>query len=92
MYIEDVENYFCQKKGKSLILSPKDWTLIKKWWTDGIPLPLVLQGIDAAFANNPNPKKINSIGYCESEILSLWEVYKENMVGSVRKKFDLTNI
>lgn len=85
MYIQDVENYFCRKKGKSLILSPKDWILIKKWWTEGIPLPLVLQGIDTTFANNSNPKRINSISYCESEILSSWETYKENMIGSTRK-------
>ncbi len=86
MYFEEIENYFCRKKGKSLILSPKDWVLVKKWFTEGIPLPLVLQGIDTTFANNPNPKRINSIGYCESEILSSWETYKENMVGSTRKE------
>ncbi|MEW6087693.1 MAG: hypothetical protein AB1498_05260 [bacterium] len=86
MYIEDVENYFCQKKGKSLILSPKDWLLVKKWFAEGIPLPLVLRGIDTTFANNPSPKRINSIGYCESEILSEWEIYKENMIGSARKE------
>lgn len=86
MYFEEIENYFCRKKGKSLILSPKDWVLIKKWWTEGIPLSLVLQGIDTTFANNPNPKRINSIGYCEAEILSSWGTYKENMIGSVRKE------
>ncbi|MDD5773813.1 MAG: hypothetical protein PHX78_10155 [bacterium] len=86
MYLEDVENYFCKKKGKSLILSPKDWLLIKKWFTEGIPLALILQGIDTTFANNPNPKRINSISYCESEILSAWELYKENMIGSARKE------
>ncbi|MFH1288687.1 MAG: hypothetical protein ABII25_08345 [bacterium] len=86
MYLEDVETYFCQKKGKSLILSPKDWILIKKWFTEGIPLPLVLRGIDATFENNPNPKRINSISYCESEILSSWETYKENMIGATRKE------
>lgn len=86
MYIEDVENYFCKKKGKSLILSPKDWLLIKKWFTEGIPLALILQGVDTTFENNPNPKRINSISYCESEILSAWELYKENMIGSTRKE------
>ena len=86
MYIEEVENYFCRKKGKSLILSPKDWILIKKWFIDEIPLPLILQGIDITFANNPNPKRINSISYCEPEILSLWELHKENMIGSIRKE------
>lgn len=86
MYFEEIENYFCRKKGKSLILSPKDWILVKKWWTEGIPLSLVLQGIDTTFVNNPNPKRINSIGYCEAEILSSWETYKENMIGSVRKE------
>ncbi len=86
MYLEDVENYFCRKKGKSLILSPKDWLLIKKWFIEGIPLALILQGIDTTFANNPNPKRINSISYCEPEILSSWELYKENMIGSTRKE------
>ncbi len=86
MYLDEVEKYFIKKRKKSLILSPKDWIIIEKWYTIGIPLKIIKQGIDTGFEyfyskdENRN-RSLNTIRYCEPIILDLWQEYKENMVG-----------
>ena len=79
-YFDRIEEYFGRRRGGPLVLSPKDWSLIEAWHESGIPLKIVLRGINQAFdrfaASGPRPDRINSLRYCEQEIQAAWEDYR----------------
>ncbi|MBI5416460.1 hypothetical protein HZA55_00700 [Candidatus Poribacteria bacterium] len=88
MYLDEIEKYFIKKRKKFLILNPRDWVLIEKWYNMGIPIKVVKKGVDQSFetffSNEENSKSgrtLNTIRYCESVILELWREYKENSIG-----------
>jgi hypothetical protein len=49
-YIQTISDYFLQKKGKGLMLSPGDVTLLITWEAENVPRGAVIRGIDRAFA------------------------------------------
>ena len=71
-----------------LICSPLDWALMEMWKEAGIPLEAVLRGIDAAFDKYDRrvkkTRKVNSLAYCQQEVLSAVEELKEAATGSTR--------
>jgi len=80
-YKDRVREYFSHKKGDGLILSPTNWIVVGKWEKMGIPLHVVIQGIDKTFENlrsgGLQQKRINYLGYCEPEILNSWKEYRK---------------
>jgi len=80
-YKDRVREYFSHKKGDVLILSPTNWMVVEKWENMGIPLHIVIQGIDKTFENlrsgGLQQKRVNYLGYCEPEILNLWKEYRK---------------
>ena len=48
-YFKFVEDYFIQKRGNPMLLSPKEWALIREWHESGIPGEVVLRAIDRGF-------------------------------------------
>jgi hypothetical protein len=77
-YLEKVESFFVKKRKKGLIISPKDWLVIEGWQQEGIPLHIVLKGIENTFKNVDSnaiggKSKIHRLSYCEAEIRNLWE-------------------
>ncbi len=80
LYFERIEEHFGRRRGGPMVLSPKDWQLIQKWQEQGIPLPVVLRGINQAFdrfeASSPRPDRINSLGYCAQEVEGAWEEHR----------------
>lgn len=84
-YFSSIEEHFARLRETPLLLSSKDWCLIQKWKEDGIPLSVVLQGLNRTFdkfkKGAQKRKKINSIAYCAQEVLSAWEEYKEFLIG-----------
>jgi hypothetical protein len=87
-YFSDIEEHFLRRRGSILICSPLDWALMEVWKEAGIPLEAVLRGIDAAFDKyDRRPKKtrkVNSLAYCQQEVLSAVEDLKEAATGSKR--------
>ncbi|MCH7826111.1 MAG: hypothetical protein IH849_15050 [Acidobacteria bacterium] len=79
-YFARVEEHFGRRRGGPLVLSPKDWQLLEKWHESGIPLRVVLRGINQTFdrfaASGPRPDRINSLGYCEQEVQAAWQDYR----------------
>lgn len=78
-YFSAIEEAFGRRRGAPLLLSPRDWALIGDWRRRGIPLRLVLQGIESCFDSferrSPGARRINSLSYCRQEVLSLFELY-----------------
>ncbi len=87
-YFSEIEEHFQRRRGTILICSPLDWALMELWKEAGVPLEAVLRGIDAAFDKyDRRPKKtrkVNSLAYCQQEVLAAVEDLQEAAIGSTR--------
>jgi hypothetical protein len=48
-YFTEIEDTFVRRRGKHLLLSPIDWAMIEGWQERGVPLHIVLRGIESVF-------------------------------------------
>jgi hypothetical protein len=87
-YFSDIEEHYQRRRGSILPSSPVDWCLMETWKEAGIPLEAVLRGIDAAFDKYDRrarkTRKVNSLAYCQQEVLSAVEDMQEAALGSKR--------
>ena len=78
-YYQAIEEAFNRRRGAPLLLAPRDWALIGEWKRLGVPIAIVLQGIDSVFdayaRRPPTARRINSLSYCRQEVLGLHELY-----------------
>ena len=86
-YFTEIEEHFQKCRGKIQPLSPLDWSLIESLQEVGIPLKIVLRGIDMAFErhskNKGRTRKINSLSYCTQTIIAEHEKQKLNDQGKI---------
>src|SRR6185369_10851772 len=84
-YFTEIEERWQQCRGTVTLLSPLDWALIESFQESGIPLEVVLRGMEAAFAKQAKRpskvQKVNSLSYCSQAILSEFERFQESSVG-----------
>jgi hypothetical protein len=87
-YFSDIEEHYQRRRGSILPSSPVDWCLMETWKEAGIPLEAVLRGIDAAFdkwdRRAKKTRKVNSLAYCQQEVLAAVEDLQEAALGSTR--------
>ncbi len=83
-YFTEVEEHFVRKRGKNLLVSPLDWCLIELWRDSGIPLHIVLRGIERSFESVQKRQKRapNTLFYCHQAILEAFEEYNQAMLGT----------
>src|SRR5678810_1179011 len=70
-YFTEIEDAFVRRRAKHLFLSPIDWALMETWKQAGIPLHIVLRGIERAFNSHEAKKRkrsVHSLVYCQEEI------------------------
>ncbi|MFN8009487.1 MAG: hypothetical protein U0V70_21130 [Terriglobia bacterium] len=88
-YFTEIEEHFQKCRGTPSLLSPLDWALIESFQEAGIPLPVVLRGIDLAFEKHQRKgktyQKVNSLSYCTQMILEEYERLKEGSTGKSRE-------
>ena len=87
-YFTEIEEYFVRRRGKHLLVSPLDWSLIESWKQMGIPLHVVFRGIDAAFEKRKPQQptsRINSIFYCQPAVMECFEAHQQAMVGQAEE-------
>ena len=83
-YFTEIEETFVRRRGKHLLLSPIDWAMIEGWQERGIPLHIVLRGIESVFDvfdKNPGPRSIKSLLYCREEIEAQYQDWLGMQVG-----------
>ena len=83
-YFLEIEAHFALRRKTPFILNAKDWALMKKWFDDGVPLPIVIEAIDQVFEKNETSgrrKVISSLSYCRHAVKELWEERKELQIG-----------
>jgi hypothetical protein len=87
-YFTEIEEYFWQKRGAHLLVSPLDWAIVETWQKAGIPLSAVLKGIDRAFESYSRSKRaaggrqLKSLSYCIDAVLDAAEEEKETAAGT----------
>src|SRR5262245_47523494 len=77
-YFTEIERFYQSKRESFTLLSTLDWVLIENWKEQGIPLEVVLKGIDRAFSKAR--RKINSLAYCAKAVEEVREEQKELMI------------
>lgn len=83
-YYTEIEEYFWQKRGAHLLVSTLDWAVIESWQKAGVPLEVVLKGIDRAFERYDARRRgrpIKSLLYCMDAVADVAEEAKEAAAG-----------
>jgi hypothetical protein len=83
-YYTEIEEYFWQKRGAHLLVSTLDWAVIETWQREGVPLEVVLKGIDRAFERYDAKRRgrpIKSLLYCVDAVADAAEETKEAAAG-----------
>jgi hypothetical protein len=80
-YFRTIEDRFCALRGAALLLSPKDWGLIASWWSQRVPLPLVLESLEEVFAararRSEAADEIGSLAYVRTEVQRRFRLHRE---------------
>jgi len=84
-YFTEIEDTFVRRRGKHLLLSPMDWALIESWKELGVPLHVVLRGIEKAFDSweaKPRKRSVKSLLYCQEEVEAQYAEWLEAHLGA----------
>jgi hypothetical protein len=87
-YFTEIEDAFVRRRGKHVLLSPLDWTLIEVWKEKGVPLHIALNGIERAFdsyESKPRKRSVKSLLYCQEEVEAQYAEWVESQVGAQAK-------
>ncbi len=90
-YFTEIEEHYQRRRGSILLLSTLDWALIESWREAGIPLAVVLRGIDDAFdkhearRQNRASRRINSLAWCAQAVMAMTEEMMEAATGAGRE-------
>ncbi len=74
-YFTEIEEYFWRKRGAHLLVSPLDWAILETWQKAGVPIEVVLKGIDRAFESWARSRRaaggrqLKSLAYCVDAVL-----------------------
>lgn len=77
-YFTEIERFYQSRRESFTLLSTLDWVLIENWKEQGVPLDVVLMGIDRAFSRAR--RKVNSLAYCVKAIDEVIEEKKDTRV------------
>ena len=84
-YFTEIEDTFVRRRGKHLFLSPMDWALMETWKEQGIPLHIVLRGIEKSFdsfESKPRKRTVKSLLYCQEEVEAQFAEWNDARVGA----------
>ncbi len=84
-YFTEIEEEFVKRRGSHMLVSPLDWSLMEGWQQRGVPLHVVLRGINNSFdgydQKTSRGRKVNSLLYCQQEIEALFQEFCDSRVG-----------
>jgi hypothetical protein len=88
-YCRDVEAYLCRRNGGHIIrLVGPAFTLVSAWATQGMPLRVVLQGVDRTVtrleARGPRRRPVR-IEFCEADVLEVFDQWRRAVGPSVSR-------
>ncbi|MCA1621630.1 MAG: hypothetical protein LC795_20635 [Acidobacteria bacterium] len=86
-YFTEIEEAFIRRRGKHLLVSPLDWSLMESWKAMGIPLHVVLRGIEKSFDSyeaRPRNRSVKTLFYCQEEVEAQFAEWVESQTGARR--------
>jgi hypothetical protein len=84
-YFTEIEDAFVRRRGKHLFLSPLDWALMETWKQQGIPLHIVLRGVERSFdsyESRPRKRTVKTLLYCQEEVEAQFAEWVDARVGA----------
>ena len=84
-YFTEIEDAFVRRRGKHLFLSPMDWALMETWKQQGIPLHIVLRGVERSFdsyESRPRKRSVKTLLYCQEEVEAQYTEWLAARVGT----------
>jgi len=82
-YFTEIEALFARRRGTPFIVNAKDWALMKKWHSEGVPLAIVLEAIDSVFDKfDAKQRKVNGLSFCRHAVKELWDDRRALQVGA----------
>jgi hypothetical protein len=84
-YFTEIEDAFVRRRGKHLFLSPMDWALMETWNQQGIPLHIVLRGVEKSFDSfeaRPRKRTVKTLLYCQEEVEAQYAEWTDARVGA----------
>jgi len=87
-YFRGIASLFLALRGAPFSLSPADVYLISAWESAGIPLPVVLEGIENSFALKPGGSrvtgKIRTLSFCRPAVEKAFARHRDRRTGGGR--------
>jgi hypothetical protein len=84
-YFTEIEDAFVRRRGRHLFLSPLDWALMETWRQQGIPLHIVLRGVERSFdsfESRPRKRSVKTLLYCQEEVEAQYAEWLQTRVGA----------
>lgn len=86
-YFQAIAREFFERRGAPFFLSSKDIALVAGWERMGIPLQVVLDGIERSFSSGQRKprSRVQTLAFCEPQILRAFAQHRERRVGRAKK-------
>jgi hypothetical protein len=84
-YFTEIEEAFIRRRGKHLFVGTLDWSLMESWKASGIPLHVVLRGIEKSFdsyESKPRKRSVKTLFYCQEEVEAQFAEWLESQTGA----------
>jgi hypothetical protein len=84
-YFTEIEDTFIRRRGKHLLLGTLDWALMASWKEMGIPLHVVLRGVEKSFDSyeaRPRRRSVKTLFYCQEEVEAQFAEWLEAQRGA----------
>ena len=75
-YARAVERGWSTLLGRAVILSPRDWRLVRDWYSRRVPLQIVTEAIEAA-GERPRATPPRGLAYVAPAVEEAWDVVRE---------------
>ncbi len=85
-YFTEIEEHFVRRRGKHLLISPLDWSLVATWRESGVPLRVALRGVDIAmdaWHSKPHREtdRLSTLFYCHNAVMAEYARHLEAHLG-----------
>lgn len=88
-YFQEIARVFFGLRGAPFVLSSSDMVAISSWEEMGIPLLIVLEGMERAFERYRKKaaggREMHSLSYCGPEILKAYAEFRDRGIGESEK-------
>ena len=88
-YARAVERLWSDLCGRAVILSPRDWDIVKEWYERGIPLQIIEEAIEAAAERRSKGRQTappRGLAYIAPAVEEGWLALLEGGIGGVEEE------